>query len=170
MPLVGREGELRALREMIEALAAGSGGCAVVTGAAGIGKTSLLREAVPARDERLTIAAGGATEVDWATPMRTLLSVLHGCPELRDGLDRIGPYQGDRAYVERLGELLAECAVGRPVLIAIDDVQWIDEASAVSVRTLVAELSSSPVLWLFAHRVTDNPPFEAGGSGTGRRT
>src|ERR1700678_4079022 len=53
--LVGRDGELAALRELVVALQAGAGGAALVVGEAGSGKSSLLEEL---RDIQLVWVAG----------------------------------------------------------------------------------------------------------------
>src|SRR5262249_22535509 len=45
----------------------------------------------------------------------------------------------------------------QPLLVAIDDAQWMDEFSGLAFRVLVPALASSPVLWLFARRVEPSP-------------
>src|SRR5690349_12209484 len=87
--LVGRDREIRALDTVLAATAGGSGGCAVLTGVPGIGKTRLLREAHRrARAQGLAVAPGTAIELDRAEPLRSLASAL-GAAE-PDGFDLSG--------------------------------------------------------------------------------
>jgi DNA-binding CsgD family transcriptional regulator len=132
----------------------GTSACTVVSGPPGIGKTRLVAEALESVQEyRLNVVSGRASKADRISPLGVLRSTLGRCPELRTGLERLGPYQGDASrYIEQLGELLAEYAVSRRLLIVIDDIQWADEISLMALRILVAELSSSPVTWLLVRR------------------
>jgi predicted ATPase len=76
-PLVGREEETAALSAALAATRAGSGGCVVITGPAGIGKTRLLEAAVDeARELGLGVAVGRATALDRATSLTTLATAL----------------------------------------------------------------------------------------------
>src|SRR5258705_2556137 len=75
--LVGRDVELAALRSSLEATAQGSGGCDVLAGQPGIGKSRLIEEArLIAGGLGITVAAGGAIELDPVAPARTLTSAL----------------------------------------------------------------------------------------------
>jgi hypothetical protein len=63
LPLVARNAELRTLTTVIDAVPSGSGGVALITGEAGIGKTRLLQEARREADLRgLLVLRGRALE------------------------------------------------------------------------------------------------------------
>jgi len=149
----GRDRELAVLRRAVSGAAEGFGGCTVVTGSAGIGKSHLMQVATQCAGKRgVAIAARAAFELDRAAPLITLASALQ---QLRPAQPAIGWLRDDDAQyrtLERLGAALEDYAAVRPLVIAIDDAQWMDELSALAVAELVPALASSPVRWLFAHR------------------
>jgi ATP/maltotriose-dependent transcriptional regulator MalT len=152
--ILGRDRELKLLREAVGATADGGGGCLIVTGLAGIGKTRLLADAAArARGTNLAVGASRATELDQVAPLTTLLAALRQVGPPPVDLARLGGHEGDRFwYVERLTEALEDYTAERPLLVVIDDAQWTDELSLLALRVLVPALSSSPVRWLLARR------------------
>ena len=46
-----------------------------------------------------------------------------------------------------------------PIVVAVDDAQWLDDLSAFVLRWLPGRLTGSPVAWLMASRVDDLPIF-----------
>ncbi|MEV8511859.1 AAA family ATPase [Dactylosporangium sp. NPDC051484] len=150
----GRDSELAVLRRAVSGAADGIGGCTIVTGSAGIGKSHLMRAATRCAQARgVSVATRAAFELDRAAPLITLASALQ---QLRPPQPPVGwvREEDDAQYrtIERLGAALEDYAAQRPLVIAIDDAQWMDELSALAVAELVPALASSPVHWLFAHR------------------
>src|SRR5262245_41435697 len=92
------------LRELLAETVAGTGGCFVLTGPPGIGKTRLLTEAQEhAATLGLATAAGTAAEIDRVAPLSTLLSALRSA-QPRFDLDWLHGQQVYRHwYVDRLG-------------------------------------------------------------------
>lgn len=162
--LVGRDGELARIREVLAETSAGAGGCTIMTGPAGIGKTCLLDSALrDARDLGLSVAAGQATELDRAAPLSSLLGPLRRGDPRRFDLPPMSGHDGDRYwYIDRIGEALEAYVARDPLIIAIDDAQWTDELSALALRVLVPALASSPLRWLLARRTS--PTASAGQS------
>src|SRR5262249_12280444 len=127
---------------VLAGLRAGRGAALVLSGAAGIGKTTLL-DALAGRcgGELTVLRAGGVgaeTELafsalsDLLAPVTAELPALPGPPgaALRAAI-AIGPPQpGDRlaVCVATLG-LLRAAGRARPVLALVDDVQWLDAPS-----------------------------------------
>lgn len=145
-PLVGRDTEFSQLVDLLAATAAGAGDCVVITGPAGIGKTRLLEEIVSAATGMdLAVACGSAMEIDRVEPGTTLHSALaNRKPQPMD--------IGHSSNLDQLATALESAVSEQPLLIIIDDAQWMDEWSAFALRMLVAELSSAPVLWLLSRR------------------
>ncbi|UWZ49950.1 AAA family ATPase [Dactylosporangium matsuzakiense] len=164
----GRDRELAALRAAVAGAARGFGGCTIVTGAAGIGKSHLMRAATEYRATAgVSIAFRAAFELDRAAPLITLASTLQQLRPPEPAIDWLSgdPGSGGGAFgrrlreedaqyrtLERLGAALEDYAARQPLVIAIDDAQWMDELSALAIAELVPALASSPVRWLFAHR------------------
>lgn len=74
---LGRERELGELRSQIEALLSGTGGCVVLDGPAGIGKSRLLTDlAAYAESRDVRILSGHAAAIERATPYFAWRSVL----------------------------------------------------------------------------------------------
>ncbi|KOV51144.1 hypothetical protein ADL00_42320 [Streptomyces sp. AS58] len=141
--LIGRTAELAMLGRLIEQVSCGGASSVLLHGAAGVGKSALL-DAVAARANgagfQVLRATGVESEV--TLPWSGLHHLLYG---LRDELDRLQEMQ--REVLERLLglspgpapdrfavsaavlALLHALAEDRPVLLVLDDAQWLDEAS-----------------------------------------
>ncbi|MFL6125447.1 AAA family ATPase [Actinophytocola sp.] len=157
LPLVGREDASRLLRNVLVELTTGNGDCVVVEGPAGIGKSRMLAEAAAqASGLGLTVAEGRATELDRIAPFSTLLTALSVCaPSVldKDDLASLRDHADSRFWlIDRLGGILESYSHVRPLVVSLDDVQWADELTALTLRVLVPALRSSPVLWLLARR------------------
>lgn len=153
--LLGRGPERRAIDRVVADARAGRSGTLVLVGEPGIGKTALLAYAAEqAVGMRILRARGVESEAE--VPFGGLLELLR--PALAD-LDRIPEPQAEalagalalrpaRAQ-ERFAvgaatlSLLAEHAEESPLLVVIDDAQWLDASSAealfFAIRRLVAE-------------------------------
>jgi ATP/maltotriose-dependent transcriptional regulator MalT len=154
--IFGRDAELATIRQALEDTAAGAGGCHVLTGPAGIGKSRLLRAAGDIADELgIAVAAREAFKHDLAAPLVTLAGALRNCsPPTGDfrWLTRPERHVDSYLILEQLRASLETYAARRPLLIVIDDAHWMDELSALAFRELVPALESFPVRWIFAAR------------------
>ncbi|MDQ1646838.1 MAG: hypothetical protein QOJ50_3022, partial [Cryptosporangiaceae bacterium] len=168
----GRSPERRALLDLLDRVRGGESGVLVLRGEAGIGKTALLRYcARQASGCRLVQIAGVASEME--LPFAALhqccapmLGGVSGLPEPQRRAMRVafGLAAGGAAdrFVVGLAalSLLAEGAVERPLVLMIDDAQWLDEASSQVLgfvgRRLLAE---SVVLLLVVREVGDQRLF-----------
>src|SRR5215831_9934900 len=140
--LCGRSEQLAAIDRLLEGMRSGRAGALVLRGQAGIGKTALLDAAEQkASGARVLRVTGVESELELP------FAALHVL--LRPVLDEIGALPGRQAAALRgafgmaeaavadrflvgLGvlSLLAELAEDRPVLVLVDDAQWVDRASA----------------------------------------
>jgi tetratricopeptide (TPR) repeat protein len=178
---IGRETELRVIHAAIDELAeAGSVGV-VVEGPAGIGKSTLWQAGVdhatssgclvlvarPAASEaQLTMAVLGDLfgQVDDApiealpAPQRRALlaALLRGDDDLADG-----PPPEGRVLGTAVRNLIVGLAAARPLVIAIDDIQWADPSSASALAYALRRIGGSRVGLLLARRASLPPPFEA---------
>jgi DNA-binding CsgD family transcriptional regulator len=168
--LVGRGEEVSFLRSF---LARTAGGALLVTGDAGVGKTAVLEVAAAAAADaavRVVRAAGTAAEADVSfSGLNQLLVPLLGDAEgigaaCRDvllgalGL-RLGGPAADRLVVFSAAlAVLRQAAERHPLLVVVDDAQWLDQASAMALGFVARRLSGTRV-GLLAGLRTDGEGF-----------
>ncbi|MGH3764151.1 MAG: helix-turn-helix transcriptional regulator [Pseudonocardiaceae bacterium] len=169
--LLERARELSRIEQVIEALGRGHGGVLVIEGAAGIGKSTLLRalrEAAAEQELQTLTARGSELERDLGfCVVRQLLEtrlVRAGeseRAELLAGAARLaGPVLGlgddgvgdSFAALHGLYWLVANVAAIGPVVLAVDDLQWADEPSLQWLAYLCHRLEDLPVLVAVATR------------------
>jgi DNA-binding CsgD family transcriptional regulator/tetratricopeptide (TPR) repeat protein len=155
--LHGRDPELTVLREALNSLRSGTGVVLVIEGSPGIGKSSLLAEAVrmagrlPAR-----VGLGEADPSEAVVELAPLLRALFDGPApllKRSALPaaRSGPEQ--RYWLmQDLESLLESAAAVAPLVVCLDDLQWADNGTLAALRTLPGRLASVPVAWILAAR------------------
>src|SRR3954447_14385948 len=139
--LVGRSRERARLERLLDDARQGRSGALLLHGDPGIGKTALLRWTVEqAHDMHVLRARGIETESDIAFAglaelVAPVLDKLEAIPPARAAAVRgalaLGPAApGDRFTVPAgLLSLLAAAAEERPVLVLIEDAQWLDDPS-----------------------------------------
>ena len=156
--LVGREAEMDRINAFL-AMARTEGGALLVTGEPGVGKTVLLdvaSEAPSAAGMRILRAAGVEFEAgtSFSGLNQLLLPLLGAVPQLapvhRDALN-VALGFGDGAPPSRLVVsnaalvLLRQAAAARPLLVVIDDLPWLDRASAGVLSFVARRLAGSQV-------------------------
>jgi DNA-binding CsgD family transcriptional regulator len=161
----GREAETDALRQSVNADAFP---CAlVISGPAGIGKTTLWEAGLDeARSQGMPVLSTRASEAEARLAFAGLIDLLDGVdvrglalprPQsaaLEVALRRADPEAAAEPGALALGFLnvLRALAARRPVLVAVDDVQWLDGPSAEAVGFAARRLESEPVGFLLARR------------------
>ena len=162
--LLDRQRERAVLDGLLGDLRSGRGRALVVRGEAGVGKSALLEYVTgAATDMRVARAAGAESEMELAFAALHLL-----CAPLLDGLEGLPGPQRDAlgiAFGLREGDapdrflvglavltLLSEAAEERPLLCVIDDVEWLDTASAQVLAFAARRLLAEPVGLVFAAR------------------
>ena len=173
--LVGRDEELALLLALLDARD-GLPAVAVVTGEAGIGKTTLWLAAVEAARARgYLVLSCRPAEVEAAFSFVGLADLIGGVvsdvlPQLpaiqRRALEAallLGEHEihaDDRAVAAALLGALRLLARDSPLCIAVDDVQWLDGASLAALRYALGRLDDGPVAVLLAVR-GDKPAWLA---------
>ncbi|MBF6618794.1 MAG: AAA family ATPase [Patulibacter sp.] len=172
--LLERDRELRELRGHLAAAVDGEGVAVTITGPAGIGKSRLLEAFVAeARADALVLTArAGPMEQDFSFGVvRQLLErlVTHAEPAARsrmlDGaaalaLPAIGgapttePSDADAAFSIRHGLfwLIANLALEHPLVLAVDDLHWVDPPSLRALVHIAVRLDGLPVLLIAGRR------------------
>lgn len=179
--LLSREPELARIAESLGAAARGSGGLVLVEGPAGIGKTSLLRAArdlARHRGLRWLSASGGELEGAFAFGVvRQLFEpALHAlgtgqrralfagaAARARSVLGNEEPASALRtdgesdAVIHALYWFTVNLMQATPLLLAVDDLQWVDSASRRFLVYVARRIADLPL----ALMVTSRPPLEA---------
>ena len=159
--VVGRRLELVALEEFLDAVPE-CGSAMLLEGDAGIGKTALWQEGLGlARERDMRVLTARATHSELRTAFATVGDLF--APVLDETLPRLVPVQRRALEVAFLigepdglppeGRLLAAALLSivhllveeRPLLVAIDDAQWVDASSAEILRFVLRRLEAEPV-------------------------
>lgn len=183
--LVGRAEELEQLREHCRALTAGAGAVVLLDGEAGAGKTRLLGEVLkpPFLPKGYVAVTAGALDYARApyAPIRDVLvaldklypKVLAQNAAIAQALQPVLEFKpleaaGDdaaerRRLLDAVLDALHKYAAHAPLVLAIEDVHWIDRASADVLLHTVRDLDALRALVLVTYRAS-----EAGGRAESR--
>ena len=162
--LRGRTDECALLDTFVDAIRRGEGRSLVVRGEAGIGKTALIEYLVRSASDLTVLRAVGVE-----SEMELAYAGLHQlCASLFDRLDRLPIPQRQAleiAYGLSVGgapdrflvglavlSLLSEAADERPILCLVDDAQWLDRASSLTLAFVARRLLAERVGIVFAAR------------------
>ncbi len=165
--LVGRDAEMAQLDKAL-AEAAEHGGALFVTGAAGIGKTSLLNVAATdarSRGYKVLAITGLESEADlpYAGLHQLLQPVLPSAgalpgPQKNALLTALGMRAGAPPEVFLVGlatlSLMDEVADERPLVVVADDFQWLDGATSSVLSFVARRLESTHILLIVGLRET----------------
>lgn len=146
----------------------------VFEGEAGIGKTTIWWEVVRrGREQGFRVLSCRPAETETKFALSALVDLLEGVADdtlavlthpqrraLEVALLRVEP--GAEPVEQRLlatafRSLLDQLRSEGPLLVALDDVQWLDEASASVIQFALRRLGDAPIGWLFARRPTVEP-------------
>lgn len=173
--VIGRESELVLIREFVDANA--SRRAFVLTGRAGIGKTTLWEAAIGlARERGWRVLAARGSSAEAKLPFSALIDL---CDDVVTGdlaglagpqrtalevaLLRAEPVDGPpSAQAIALGfrNLLRSLAADTQLLIVIDDVQWLDESSLEVLTFLARRLREERVAFLLTRRADTSTAIE----------
>jgi AAA ATPase domain len=157
--VLGRVAEVEALRDFVAAAATGPRAI-LVEGQAGIGKTILWRELLASAGDRVVLATQAA-EAEMKLSFAALGDLFAGVSdgalaslpkpqrrafEVARGLAEPGSAAVEQRLVALalLGAVRA-LAADRPLLLAVDDCQWLDPPSAEALRFALRRLEQEPV-------------------------
>lgn len=155
-PIRGRADELKVVRELITAVAAGRGGVLVIEGPPGIGKSRLLTEVLAVAETAGTRALfGEAFEYQQTVPFFSLfMATLRAEPPIGDveALRELGGSADLRYWVVHdLYNAIHAAAAETPLVIVLEDIHWADNGTLLALRSLTAATDVA-VLWVFTAR------------------
>jgi DNA-binding SARP family transcriptional activator len=182
LPLVGREAELSRLLDAADAARLGRHAAVlVIEGDSGTGKTRLSEELLARlRLDGAVVSCVRAVEADQAEEWSGVIALARGSlvqapgvaaaqpsalmtfvgllSEWRERFPAL-PQDGPTLSPGRaLSEILRAATDEQPVALAVDDAQWLDHASSLSLLAMLRDLASAPFLIVLA---TDRHPARA---------
>ena len=161
----GRASEIAVLGKALDQAVSGRPAIVLIEGEAGIGKTRLLAEVLSdARGRGMQIAAGRAEELEQTRPFGLVASAF-GCGRAsadprRAAIAELLSAGGGQArgpitvtsdpglrfhVVDAFADLAEELALAGPLLIGVDDLQWADPSSLLTLAALTRRLTYMPV-------------------------
>jgi DNA-binding SARP family transcriptional activator len=168
LPLAGREAELRRLLDAAgSAIAARRAAVLVIEGETGSGKTRLTDELLARlRLDGAVASATRAVEGDRAEVESGILALARGglldaagvaaanpdaiatlagaLPEWAERFSAVAPAGGSLGRA--MTEVVRAAAQEQPVVLAVDDAQWLDERSTAALVALLRDMAAEPVI------------------------
>jgi DNA-binding SARP family transcriptional activator len=169
-PLVGREVELaRLLGAVAAACQERRPAALIVQGDSGLGKTRLTEELLARlRLDGMPVATMRAVEADLAEEWSGVLALARGgllqapgvaaapstalavfagaIPEWADRFPAPRPTAGALSYGRALSEVLRSATDERPLVLAVDDAQWLDQSSMHALLAALRDVSAAPLV------------------------
>ncbi|WP_306190884.1 AAA family ATPase [Streptomyces sp. MK5] len=178
--LFGRDEELETVDELVDGLPE-RGSALLIQGAPGIGKSCLLDHAATrARNSGFTVLRASGVQAETHLPFAGLHQLTH---TMTDRVSSLPPTQAD-ALLGAFGmaepspgasvpqffmiavatlSLLGEAAAEAPVLLVVDDAQWLDTPTLDVLGFIARRLGAEPLGLLLAHREGRTAPLGAPG-------
>lgn len=181
---IGRQDQLAVAGRLVERAAQGAGGCLLLAGEAGIGKSRLLAETKKLAEEaNLLVLQGNCYEPDQAFPFAPLVDLLRGVALAEPFVAALAPVASvlttlypplqtitavstpapmpnaepeKRQIFTALTTFFARLAATEPLLLVIEDVHWADDASLEWLLAFSRHLRDLPVLLLLTYRSDEN--------------
>jgi DNA-binding CsgD family transcriptional regulator len=162
--VLGRAAECRLLDDLIADIRRGNSRSLVLRGNPGIGKTALLEYLVAAASELIVVRAEGVQsemELAYAGLHQLCAGMIDRLPRLptpqRQALEIVFGLSAGAApdrFLVGLGvlSLLSEVGEEHPLLCVVDDAQWLDRASAMTLAFVARRLKADRVGIVFAAR------------------
>ncbi|MEU7608150.1 AAA family ATPase [Micromonospora sp. NPDC049204] len=157
--LLERRSALTTLRAAVDAALGGAGSVALLTGEAGIGKTSVVRHLLAEVDPAVRALSGGCDDLIAPAPLAPLREAVanHGGP-LAAAL--AAPHlptapsapAGAHPLVAVLPAMLAELRGAPATLLVVEDIHWADEATIDVLIYTARRIGSLPAVLLLTMR------------------
>jgi predicted ATPase len=152
MLLLERDAALAQLESALAEAAGGRGAVALVSGEAGIGKTSLVASFAAAHAVSARVLWGACDDLAVARPLGPFLDIAAGdAPRLGEALREPG-------RIDAFAAVLAELGRESPTVCAVDDAHWADEATLDLLTYLGRRIGSAPTLLVITFRDDELPP------------
>jgi DNA-binding CsgD family transcriptional regulator len=163
--LIGRDTECALIRTLLDNGPTSGGAALTIRGTAGVGKSALLEWAADTAGDRFQLLRAVGTAAEFGLPFAALHQIVRPILPLSLRLPRhrrtaLGVAFGGASdsppdlYSVAMAalDLLAEAASGNPLLILLDDVQWMDLSSQQALGFVGRRVASDHIVLLAARR------------------
>ena len=158
--LFGRDRELCILRTNLAATIAGRGHLVLISGEAGIGKTTLINrlchEAAEAHAHVFVGHCYDRTETPpygpWSECFAPSLTDDHGREKAMIAPPSLSTVLSQDAFFAQVREFVATLAMERPLILVLEDLHWADTASLDLLRFLARNVQTLPILLIVTYR------------------
>ncbi len=149
MELLERERDLARLAAALATATAGRGAIALISGEAGIGKTSFVEHFAAVHARAARVLKGNCDALFTPSPLAPLYDIAR---QLGGGqlLNRLESAAGRPALFSALLELLRSSA--QPVVLIFEDIHWADEATLDLIKYLGRRIAPVRTLLIATHR------------------
>ncbi len=162
--LLGRQLELAAANDLLEAARGGEGGVLIFRGPAGIGRSVLVDEVMRSSEESMHVLCVTGRPGGNALPLGALIDLVAAAPDslhglsplqrrvLRQASTGISTVDTRTSVALALRSLITNKALTRPVLLVVEDAHWLDDESATFLSYLAHCARKSPFAMLLTER------------------
>ncbi len=165
---VGRQRELELLSRHLNAALSGRGGIVLISGEAGIGKSTvvnLLDQTAASQD--VLVLSGGCYDLTTTPPYGPWIELANQCPaeiELPTLLRRdaaTGSVASQDALFDEARDYFATLSASRPTMLVLEDLHWSDQASLELLRYVARHVRHESMLVVATYRADEVTPQHA---------
>jgi ATP/maltotriose-dependent transcriptional regulator MalT len=148
MDLLEREDDLQSLARAFDDAVAGRGRIALVSGEAGIGKTSFVDRFLATRARGMQTLKGNCDALFTPAPLGPLYDIAR-----QAGGRLLSQLESDTSHGTVFATMLHQlCSSTRPVILVIEDIHWADEATLDLIVFLSRRIAQAKVLFILTYR------------------
>ena len=148
MELIERAGDLSQLRTKFESIAEGEGHCILISGEAGIGKTSLIKTFCRERQKECRILQGSCDALFTPRPLAPLYDIAL---QIDAGLwENSKTIAGKTVFFSRIFHELERQKAA--TIVIFEDIHWADEATLDFIKFLARRISLLNCLFILTYR------------------
>jgi DNA-binding CsgD family transcriptional regulator/tetratricopeptide (TPR) repeat protein len=160
--IVGRNRELNTLSQALDLATHGSGCLVLLAGEAGVGKTTLVNALISIAEARgFDILIGHSFDVEHTPPYGPWIEIFRRLPPRADpstlpsimhAPDGWTDANSPSELYSSVEEFLIDSSRSQPLIVALKDQHWADQASLDLLRYLARRLQDKPILFLLTYR------------------